>query len=125
MPMRLTTLVFDFSLQGGAEAYFLTKVLPLPYLILHLYATGEPSPNQLLWTQIFKWPNTTPPPSGVPNGPTIFNDLVQAPKIRIGRIPIDDDLDITIQDEPILLVYCKNDNTTQQQGMVSILMGLQ
>lgn len=122
--MRITTIPFSFTLATTAEGYQASTVLPRRFKITHLYALGEPSPSQLLYVQIFKWPSGILPTAGVPSGRTIFDDLIIAPRIRLGRIPVDMNLDIDMVDTGTLLCYANNGAATTQQCVVELEVAL-
>jgi hypothetical protein len=117
---RVTTIPFSFSLAAAADNSLATQPLPLPFRITHLYAEGSPTPNQLLYIQLFKWSGGNPPAAGAPSGVTIFDDVILQPRIRIGVIPVDWVLDIEVTDIHQILCYCYNGAAAQNQCQVGL-----
>lgn len=122
--MRITTIPFSFSLAAGIEGYQVTQPLPLPFRIIHLEASAEPNPSMLLFVQFYKWAGGNPPAAGAPSGITIFDKDILNSRVRLGRVPIDMDLDIKVEDQAVILCYCNNRSAAQQQAQVDLTVAL-
>ena len=121
---RITTIPFSFTAAANSDNYYVSQPLPLPYRILHLYALGSPAPNMLVYVMLSPYGGQTLPLRGQPGGPTIFDDIITRPPIRLGPLPVDMDLDITVTTNPNLMCYLRNDNPSQQQAMIQVLVSL-
>jgi hypothetical protein len=122
--MRITTLPYSFSLAAATEGYQASQPFTTPYRVIHFYALGEPSPSMLLYVMPFAWSSSTLPTTGIPPGPSIFDTDILQPRIRLGRIPVDFDMDYLLPSGSRLLIYAYNGATSQQQCEVELTVGI-
>jgi hypothetical protein len=121
---RVTTIPFSFSLAAAADNSLATQPLPLPFRITHLYALASPTPNQLMYIQLFKWAGGNAPATGNPGGVTVFDDMILGQRIRMSVLPIDWVLDIPVTDIHQILCYCYNGAAAQNQCQVGLEVAL-